>query len=318
MPLLQLNLLYIDSSEADAQIFRQRVAQFPGLDGFNVKFTHKTTMNAALQWLKMNRGGDTIVCFDPATRGIGERNIDQAVRLLKEIAESDRVFAMPASASSEDVWQRLRENLPGAQIFNKADVYHNGGMALLAKAAIDSMASRNSDGRRQMAIDMARIDGDSKLRDAEIQADLKLIQNEMKTISRDLHYLTGRMQTLDNTVFTSHPGTQILPLVEQVRSNQMGLAGALKSIDSLDSDIHDAVTLINGRMGELQERVTTMIEALDRSLEDLESQYSSNRTQIQMGREKFLFQYGWLILAVLASLFGVPVVELIRSILGGP
>lgn len=318
MPLLELNLLYIDSSEDDAQIFRQRVAQFPGLDGFNVKFTHKTTMNAALQWLKINPGGDTIVCFDPATRGIGERNIDQAIRLLKESAESDRVFAMPASASSEDVWRHLKNNLPGAQIFNKTDVYNNGGMTLLTKAAIDSMTYRNSDGRRQMAIDMARIDGESKLRDAEIQSDLKLIQNEMKTISRDLRYLTNRMEILDNTVFTSQAGTQVPPLVEQVRSNQMGLAGALKSIEGLDGDIHNAVTLMNGRIGEIQDRMTTMISALDRSIEDLESQHSNNRTQVQMSREKFMFQYGWLILAALASLFGVPVVELIRSILGGP
>jgi len=317
--LLDLTVLYIDSHDSDAIAFRERVMGFPGLEGFNVSFEHKHSINSALQWLSLNKRGDLIVCFDPSSRGIGEQNVTKAIHLLKKAAESDRVFALPPSASSEDLWKRIKTLLPSEQILNKGDIYNDGGMSLLVQAAIATMTTRNSDGRRQAAIDMARLEGELKVKNTEVKADLTLLRTELTTLSKEIGYLTQRLSNIDNTVFTSHPGSQVMPLVEQVRSNQMGLAGVLKSIDSLDKDIHDAVKLINGRLADLQESTVTMVKSVNNRIDGVVDKKSEEKIQIKIHREKYYFQVGMavvgIVISIIASSFNLPIAEILEKLL---
>lgn len=297
--LLELNILYIDSKEEDAAAFKERIMNFDGLDGFLLKFTHRKSINSGLQWLSLNKGGDIIVCFDPTSKGIGEQNLGKAINLLKTAAESDRVFALPSSASSEVIWRRIKEVLPSDQIVKKSDVYNDGGMSILVQSAIASMSSRNSDGRRQTAIEMAQLSGEQKVRDSELRSLLALSKVEISALSKEVDYLKARMNTIDDTVFSNHPGSQVLPLVEQVRSNQRGLAGVMKGAEKLDQDIHSAVTLLNGRTAELQDSLVNMIESINTRIDGFVDKQSEQKTQIKISRETHVFKILTVVLTVL-------------------
>jgi hypothetical protein len=245
--------------------------------------------------------------------------VDKAIFALAKMADTDRVFAIPSSATSDELWTQLKRLLPREQILSKRDVYNNGGMALLAKAAIDSMASRNSDGRRQISIELAQIDGNSKLRDSEINAEINIIAMQIEAISKDLESILRRMEIIDSTIFMSVPGTQVPPVVEQVRSNQMGIAALMKDISALDGDINSAVKLLNGRMVEMQDKLISLIEATTRRVDELKDRQSANSVEIMVNREQFIMRiflaFVGVGLAVLASVYGIPITEIINKLL---
>lgn len=316
---LSLTFLYIDQSLEDAEQFKERIKGFPGLEPFDLEVVHKQSMKSALQWLSQTRPADLIICIDPSSPGIGQANVDKAIFALKQMADTDRVFAIPSSATSDELWTQLKRLLPREQILSKRDVYNNGGMALLAKAAIDSMAARNSDGRRQISIELAQIDGNSKLRDSEINAEINIIAMQIEAISKDLESILRRMEILDSTIFMSVPGTQVPPVVEQVRSNQMGIAAVMKDIAALDGDINSAVKLLNARIMEMQDKLISLIEATTRRVDELKDRQSANSVEIMVNREQFIMRiflaFVGVGLAVLASIYGIPITEIINKLL---